>query len=267
MIAVIECGQFARAALASGPGEVRAVFRRSVYLRFTGGRYACLGDASIGRGPLNARVADRRSLGRLQLGERLRVALARPRIWRPGPLRRRANPAALAGNLASLVRAARARPVREGLGGTVVGARSPLIDFARPALDAIDDWLMHTDRAVPSRARALIGIGPGLTPSGDDFLGGLMIALRATGDRSAAASIWRWLEPRTARRTSAISRAHLAAAAQGEANEALHACIDALFGAAVGAWRGKLTRLDAVGHSSGRDGLAGVVAVARRRLR
>lgn len=267
MIAVSECGRFARAALSSGPGEVRAVFRRSVYLGFPGGRYACLGDASIGRGPLNARVADRRSLARLELGDKLRVVVARARIWRPGPSRGRANRAALAGNLASLVRAARSRPVLAGLGGTLVGARSPLIDHARPALEAIDEWLMHPGRAVPPRARALIGLGPGLTPSGDDFLGGLMIGLRAAGERRAAAALWRWLEPRTVRRTSAISRAHLAAAAQGEANEALHACIDALFGPAAGAWRGKLTRLDAVGHSSGRDGLAGVVAVARGRLR
>ena len=49
-------GRAAREALAAGEGEVCAVFRRSFYLRL-GDRYACIGDASLGRGPLNALVA------------------------------------------------------------------------------------------------------------------------------------------------------------------------------------------------------------------
>src|SRR5262245_63848822 len=51
-------GRFARDALALGEGEVCAAFRRSFYLRFPGERYACVGDASLGRGPLNALVDD-----------------------------------------------------------------------------------------------------------------------------------------------------------------------------------------------------------------
>ena len=51
-------GRFARDALALGEGEVCAAFRRSFYLRFPGERFACIGDASLGCGPLNALVAD-----------------------------------------------------------------------------------------------------------------------------------------------------------------------------------------------------------------
>ena len=47
-------GRYARAAAGQGMGEVRAVFRRSCYVAFAGERYACVGDASLGRGPLNA---------------------------------------------------------------------------------------------------------------------------------------------------------------------------------------------------------------------
>lgn len=267
MITVIECGRFARDALASGPGEVCAVFRRSLYLRFPGGRYACLGDASLGRGPLNARVSDRRALGHLNAGEWLAVPVAESRLWRPRPLRARGNRTALAANLDSLCRAVMRRAARAGLGGAIVGAASPLLDHARPASQAIDAWLAQPRAPIPPRARALIGLGPGLTPSGDDFLAGLMIGLRATGNRSAAAALWDWLEPQAAKLTSAISRAHLAAAAHGEAHEALHACVEALFGANAPRWGVHLARLDAVGHCSGRDGLAGVVAVARHRLR
>ena len=271
MITVIDCGRFAREALASGAGEVCAVFRRSLYLRFPGGRYACLGDASLGRGPLNARISDKRALDQLAAGEWLKVSLARSRLWRPRRLRPRAGRTALGANLASLVRAVARRPVREGLGGAIAGAATPLIDHARPAMDAIDTWLLRTRASIPPLARGLIGLGPGLTPSGDDFLGGLMIGLHAAGDRSAAAALWGWLEPLAARRTSAISRAHLSAAAQGEAHEAVHACVEGLFGARTTPrgtrWGSLLSRLDAVGHCSGRDGLAGVVAVARCRSR
>jgi hypothetical protein len=266
VITVTECGRFARDALASGPGEVCAVFRRSLYLRFPGGRYACLGDATLGRGPLNARVSDRRALGRPDTGAWLAVSVAGSKLWRPNALRSRAGRAALGVNLDSLARTATRRPARDGLGGAIAGAASPLIDHARPAMDAIGAWLSRTEAPLPRHAQQLIGLGPGLTPSGDDFLGGLMVGLRAIGNRSAAAALWRWLEPRAVERTSAISVAHLAAAAHGEVHEALHACVEALFGAKAARWSARLARLDAVGHCSGRDGLAGVVAVARRRL-
>ncbi|TMH29877.1 MAG: DUF2877 domain-containing protein [Betaproteobacteria bacterium] len=59
-----------------------------------------------------------------------------------------------------------------------------------------------------------------------------------------------------------ISGAHLAAAAAGEGHEALHACLHALHSADAD-WPSVLTQLDKVGHCSGWDSLAGVVAVAR----
>ena len=176
---------------------------------------------------------------------------------------------ALGASLAALARAAARRPARGGLGGVISGAGSPLIEHARPAMEAIDAWLVRGGATIPPRARALIGLGPGLTPSGDDYLAGLMIGLRATGNRSAAAALWKWLEPQAATLTSAISGTHLAAAARGEVHAALHACVDALLGARAARgdvrWKFLLARLDAVGHCSGRDGLAGVVAVARHR--
>lgn len=271
MITVVECGRFARDALASGPGEVCAVFRRSLYLRFPGERYACLGDGSLGRGPLNARVSHRRALGALAAGDRVTVSPAGATLWVPRPLESRPSRSKLVANLDSLNRAVTRRPAREGLGGAIAGAVSPLLDHARPALAALDSWLEQPRAPVPPGARSLIGLGPGLTPSGDDYLGGLMVGLRATGRRAAAAALWRWLDRQAAERTSAISRAHLAAAAQGEAHEALHACVEALFAAKAprgdARWSLLLSRLDAVGHCSGRDGLAGVVAVARHGLR
>ena len=234
-------GRFALDALQGGEGEVCAVFRRSFYLRCPGERYACLGDTSLGNGPLNVLVAN---LAPPRLGERITVSLSQAKAWRP--------PAHAAGqpNVDALRRAAGKRVPAEGLGGLVVGAHNGLSGHAQPALDALERWLVGN--ALGSEAEGLIGLGPGLTPSGDDYLGGMLVALRLAGRGAQADGLWRWLEPRLHGRTSAISGAHLVAAAAGEAHEALHAVLNGNL---------DLDALDAVGHTSGWDALAGAVAV------
>src|SRR5919201_6244864 len=79
-------GRFAQQAAAGGEGEVRAVFRRSFYLCFPGNRYACVGDTSLGCGPLNALVPDFRMPS---LGERVALELSGARLWTPTPLAQR----------------------------------------------------------------------------------------------------------------------------------------------------------------------------------
>jgi hypothetical protein len=244
-------GRFAQEAAARGEGEVRAVFRRSFYLRFAGERYACVGDRSLGRGPLNALVDDWRLPA---IGERVALSLDGAQVWTPPPL-----PAHPAPDVSALKHAARRRVPREGFGCLVVDAHNSLSGHAQPALEAIERWLVGN--ALDDDAQMLIGLGPGLTPSGDDYLGGVLIALRELGRETQARGLWRWLEPRLAR-TSAIGAAHLAAAAAGEGHEALHAAIAAL--CTPGAdWTSALDALDNVGHCSGWDSLAGVVAVAK----
>jgi len=245
-------GRFAREALAGGQGEVCAAFRRSFYLRYPGERYACVGDASLGRGPLNVLVAPFRLPA---IGDRGSISIERCVLWQP--------PAIVPGSsmdAASLKRAAAGRAPGEGLGCLVAGAHNALSVHAQPALEAVDQWL--AGNSLGAEAEALIGLGPGLTPSGDDYLGGVLVALRSLGRHPQAESLWRWLEPRLAQRTSAISAAHLAAAAAGEAHEALHACLKKLF-RNEDSWNDVLSRLDSVGHCSGWDALAGAVAAAR----
>ena len=80
-VAVIECGRVASRVLAEETeGVVSAVFRRSCYLDFAGGRMICMGDRSLGRGPLNARV------DRFQPpcpGDVLGLRADRAIVWRP----------------------------------------------------------------------------------------------------------------------------------------------------------------------------------------
>lgn len=234
-------GRFAREALAGGEGEVCAAFRRSCYLRCPGGRYACIGDASLGRGPLNVLVAEWRLPS---IGERLRIDAAQAPSWAP--------PAHVPGypKVDELRRAARGRVPDEGLGCLVLGAHNALSGHAQPALEALEHWLVGN--ALGAETEQLIGLGPGLTPSGDDYLGGILVALRVAERGVQADGLWRWLQPRLNGRTSAISAAHLAAAAAGEAHEALH---DVLNGDL------NLDKIDAIGHCSGWDALAGALAV------
>ena len=244
-------GRYAQQSASGGEGEVRAVFRRSFYLYFPGERYACVGDTSLGCGPLNALVTDFRIPSP---GERVALDISAARLWTPAPLSHRAEPA-----LRALQAAARGRVPREGLGCLVIDEHNSLSGHAQPALDAIERWLVGN--ALDDDAQGLIGLGPGLTPSGDDYLGGVLIALHQLGREAQARGLWRWLEPRRAR-SSAISGAHLIAAAAGEGHEALHDCLQALHSPGAD-WPRVLAQLDNVGHCSGWDSLAGLVAVAR----
>lgn len=236
-------GRFARAALSEGPGEVCAVFRRSFYLRVRD-QYACIGDASLGRGPLNALVAQ---FAEPAIGQRLSISVEGAAQWAPRPMNGAARP-----QLGALRASLDGHVPLDGLGCTILGVENALSVHAQPALDALDRWL--AGHALGGEVEQLIGLGPGLTPSGDDYLGGVLIGLRWLGRASQTDSLWRWLAPRLASRTSAISAAHLEAAAAGEAHEALHLALEnpPLAG-----------KLASVGHCSGWDALAGAVAVLR----
>jgi hypothetical protein len=227
-------GRFALDALKSGEGGVCAVFRRSFYVK-AGERYACVGDPALGRGPLNALVRD---FTMPAIGERINVRVDHAVPWEPRIARPALDPKAL-----------RAAPIpAEGLGCLILGKHNGLAMHAQPALDAVDRWL--EGHSLSQDAETLIGLG--LTPSGDDYFGGVLVALHALGRGSQAQSLWRWLEPRLASRTSAISGAHLAAAAAGQGHEALHEVLNGNL---------DFKRLDEVGHTSGWDALAGAMAV------
>ena len=149
----------------------------------------------------------------------------------------------------------------EGLGCLILGVHNALSVHAQPALEAIDRWL--AGNALGHEAAQLIGLGPGLTPSGDDYLGGVLVALRWLGRGAQADSLWRWLEPRLAGAHQRDQRR--APRGRGRRRDARGAARSA---GDLSAWEApdllpSLARLDAVGHTSGWDALAGIVAVAR----
>lgn len=266
-----------------GEGRVIAVFERSVYVAFAGG-LVCVGPSDFGPGPLHllasfdgvGALGDHLAVGDAATvrGTVLRVAdfgfdVAGLAPWRPAPPAP-LDPADLALGLDRLARAVERR-VPVGLGVLVEGlcrgqgaggARlEPLLRPAAPVIAALADWACtggHGD-AVPDPT-ALVGLGPGLTPSGDDFLAGFLVALRRLGRGEAADTLAAVVAPIAARATNTISAAHLALAAEGEISARLIDVLDRI--AAGGDCEALLDRVEAIGHTSGWDGLAGLVAGA-----
>jgi Protein of unknown function (DUF2877) len=262
-------------------GRVSAVFERSAYIEL-GGQMLCIGGRGIRCGPLNALVespdAIAEWLATLEPGEGVRGAwpqlrsssarldFARAMRWRPPRLALPIDSRRLAQGIVAMRSAARARTPADGLAFLVTGidAATPLAQPGRDAANVLHDWLTHdgtqADLSHAQALREVIGLGPGLTPSGDDFLGGALVALHAFGRADRARALAGWLLPLCAHATHPISVAHLVAAAHGEGGEALHGCLVAL---AEGRDADEaLDGIGSVGHTSGWDTLAGALTVA-----
>jgi hypothetical protein len=249
------------------PARVIAAFERSCYIETEAG-LACLGTHALGNGPLNA-LCD--TLPRTAPGDLLLVDLAAAVLWQPAAL----PPWRAADMRAALARlskaAARSAPL-EGFAFLLApGARedAPLLSHAGAAA-ALAAWIAAAARAecadssepsaplppVPPGTAALVGLGPGLTPAGDDLLGGALAALHAAGRAGIAGTLAAWVLPLAQHGTSRISRAHLACAARGETGEAVHGMLGALLAGGADL-EDPLARVAAVGHTSGWDALAG----------
>ena len=113
---------------------------------------------------------------------------------------------------------------------------------------------------------ALLGLGGGLTPAGDDLLVGALAALAwlgAAGDFSRLAAA---AEPRL-EQTGLISRAFLRRALEREFSQPVLALFSALDGGSEQDLLQTAARLCSVGHTSGSDLLGGVLWALRRDLK
>lgn len=290
-LGILEVGPIARRALHEGArGEIRAVFERSFYVEL-GSEWVCFGPRTLGAGPLNAlhecrpgatwrdgeiAVGDPVTIGHdvIRIGAAVRFRLADPIEWMP-PAPGAWDAVTLASGLESFDGMVADIMPHDSL--AVLASRTercgPLSIVARTAAGPADDLagLVRADvlsrrkgsRIVPRSLGSLLGLGPGLTPSGDDFLGGAMVALSSLGLTGLRDAIWETLEPLVADRTNDISRAHLTAAARGLGSAALHAVLNAVIGGRTDNLGVGLAAIDAIGHTSGWDALAGAVTVMR----
>jgi hypothetical protein len=290
-LAAFEIGCLARPALQPGQrGRVGAVFERSFYVSLARTE-VCIGPPGLGAGPLNLRCRstprDWRAAGlregmavllgpcELRLPPHLTVSFADAAVWTPAPPGPW-SPTSLAAGLAALDVLLPERPPHDGLGvlalpgrvgGTVLSA---VAAAARPPVEALSAFLRDAmarnhDRSFPPvpDLRALIGLGPGLTPSGDDLLGGALVALRLRDRPDLAGTLWNGIRGALESGTNAISRAHLAAAARGFGSAALHGFVNDLLTGKSEVLAARLAAIDRIGHSSGWDALAGAVIALR----
>ena len=114
------------------------------------------------------------------------------------------------------------------------------------------------DRSLAAEVAArLIGLGPGLTPSGDDVLVGIEAALHALARPSAGFTALAMDD--VEERTTALAATLLRHAAAGEFAERLHALLAALLGSDDEAIPAAIDRAVAWGATSGTDCLLGVL--------
>ncbi len=108
--------------------------------------------------------------------------------------------------------------------------------------------------------QGLIGLGPGLTPSGDDFLVGALALLDAIGERDAHAALARAIIDALPGLTTPLSACFLRAAAAGHVGEALHRAVSSVITGDVDA---AVAAAGKIGHSSGWDMMAGITTTLR----
>ncbi len=131
-----------------------------------------------------------------------------------------------------------------------------LVSQMQQALHANDQPL------IAQTARQLAGLGPGLTPAGDDFLVGILYALFSKQSTSSHHSDYcspltnycSLITATAAPHTTTLSANLLQAAGQGEASRAWHDLVIAQRETAVYT---AITKILKTGHSSGSDALLG----------
>jgi Protein of unknown function (DUF2877) len=258
-VRAVRVGTGALAALhEGGEGDVVAWFPKACYVSLPTGLVALVAP-DVEAGPVHAELDA--ALPRVRRGARAgvvdrglevdgwRIGLTGGVEWRgplPPPHDVRASAATILAGASSA--SASSSLLAEPFGAPAERARRRLL------AGSLDD-----------AARLLVGLGPGLTPSGDDALAGVLFALRAAAGEEAEASTRPAAE---AGETGPVSRGFLRWAARGQVLAPAH---DLLVSAArrdpVEA-SSAARRMAAVGETSGADFLLGLrwgmEAVAQR---
>lgn len=235
------------------PATVVGVFDCGAYLLLSGGQVlalltpgaACLPNAVVtaAQGTETLRPGDRAWVGKHRVrapGLDVRVV----RWWRPRQVRRAPSLAVAQSGTAALASGLSAHggwpapgPVRQAAARLGRSAAAGLLP------------------AVRSAAAGLVGLGPGLTPAGDDVLTGYLLGLRALTHVSPSAGPIRAAAGAGARdagwRTTALAATLVRHADVGEAADVAADLVDALVDGVP--LDRPLRRLVRTGHTSGRD--------------
>ena len=235
-------------------GKVIAVFDNCFYLDLNN-TYICLGNSNFSDGPLNVissapgktnwitsgiRVGDRANVANhiLSVGLNMLFRFTNTEVWKPRPV---------------LITPTLTSKIEQFYASNP--SQSGLPKQAYPLIDALSDWLKTSTPLHPPSIEGLLGMGPGLTPSGDDFIGAMLITLHHMGQIETKAQLTKRVIHLTTKGTNPISAQHLYAAIGGMGNDALHRVLADEPSA--------LNALISIGHTSGWDALAGVYATLK----
>jgi hypothetical protein len=286
-IAILRSGLLARELCRQGASAaVEAIFERSLYLR-AGDTFICIGAAEIGNGPLTLigdfdAVARLSELGlrqgraasvsgqRIVLADAVAFTLDRCDLWLPPEWPAAPSPEELADTCTALGHRAAVEAPAEGLAPLVFGTRltaappTPLQRVAGARIARFEAWLSSARArgrvAASAFPEGLVGLGPGLTPSGDDFILGALALLDALAERKAHAASADAVARLSPALTSPLSLCFLRAAANGHVGEPLNRIVGSVISGHVEA---AIATAKRIGHCSGWDMLAGVATALR----
>ncbi len=193
------------------------------------------------------------------------IEMSLARVWRPPALPTVIARDAIARAAADLARTAAGLDRPEGFGPILAGAR-PSFPLER-AVDDVTTFLAACAAGEASTAAAkaerLLGLGPGLTPAGDDLVGGAFFARRTLAEAGVQDDLASWrvaaetIRARAEVRTHRISAALLGDLVDGHGYAPLHELTVALACGNASLARVAAARLIRIGHSSGWDLLVG----------
>jgi Protein of unknown function (DUF2877) len=257
-------GAIAHAALTRTAGTARVV------ARLTGSTYLDAEGTLVWLGPDHATLHPRAILAGAVSGDGDALAFVIDGLvpWRPAPLAlTRADVATIHRSWRALVADLDVLGTPGGFGALLTG--EPLafpLDGVRSAADELARACARDDAdAATTSALALLGVGGGLTPSGDDFVGAALFARRLLAAAGAAdAASWRrvaaCVRSAAPERTHPLSATLLGDLADGHSYASLHDLVHGLASDAPAEARDAARRLVRLGHSSGWDMLAGLGA-------
>ena len=283
-------GRVARAIRQEGwTGEVIAVHPNSLYFTDEDDEIYAIVRQPLGNGPLNlvipvepAHVFNGLALGtslastgaNLGIGEGITIGLEGAAVWDPKAYAAAgADGALLERGLAELCRGIPRRAPAESLLRLLPYLEDEDLPepFERVAhfprshalIGGLAESLAQRDRRrLKVVTSSLAGLGPGMTPAGDDFIAGVLLALalvRAQRSDPALNDVASMLVETAAPRTHEISAAYLRAAYDGQVSERWHPLLAALAAGDAKQITATVEPVLATGETSGADMLAGFV--------
>lgn len=250
------------------------VYRSQINLITDVSTKECMSALGIRRG-MRVRVKG----DNIKIGNILQASIKEAEIWHPSTgVQTPSNPEIIKRNLERVKRKVSSIDINEGLGqllphlddilGEEISDASEFNPVAEKALPSIEELaevsLERNSEGLKAASKGLIGLGLGLTPSGDDMLSGFMIArwwitnsfgakLDQTKEENAS------IKGQMAEKTTLFSKQHLRYAAEGETNEAVESFLKSILRDKMKSVDSRINRVIEMGETSGADMMLGLL--------